>query len=240
MAKEQHFPAKHAKGQFHCPHCGVYAKQRWSHLKAIGDNYTKRNSYGSVTNKSNIYNLTTVDGALPEQWTISICEHCDGMSVWFGESMIYPKKIVVEQPNKDLAEDIQEDYLEAANVLSDSPRSAAAILRLALQKLCKQLGEKGENINDDIGELVKKGLNPAIQKSLDALRITGNNAVHPGELDLSEDTERVIKLFGLINFIVEKMITEPKEIDSFYSDLPEDARKAIDKRDGNGQEENED
>ena len=234
MAKEQHFPPEHAKGQYHCPHCDVYAKQRWSHLTANADLYTKRNQYG-ITQRSNLTGQVATSGNLPEEWTISICEHCNGMAVWLGTSMIYPKKIIVEQPNKDLAEDIQQDYIEAANVLGDSPRSAAAILRLALQKLCKQLGEKGENINDDIRALVKKGLNPAIQKSLDALRITGNNAVHPGELDLTEDTERVIKLFGLINFIAEKMITEPKEIDSFYDDLPEDARKAVEKRDGNGQ-----
>ncbi len=234
MSKEQHFPPEHAKGQFHCPHCGVYAKQRWSHLKAINDNYTKRTSRGQVIQKSNIFELTGINGDLPEDWTISICEHCNEMAVWYGKSIIYPKKIVVEQPNADLSEEIQKDYLEAANVLADSPRSAAAILRLALQKLCKQLGEKGENINDDIAALVKRGLNPAIQKSLDALRITGNNAVHPGELDLTEDTDRVIKLFGLINFIAEKMITEPKEIDSFYDELPEDARKAVEKRDGNG------
>ena len=233
MAKAQHFPAEHAKGQFHCPHCDVYAKQRWSHLNAGGD------QYNSQYHRSNIRGLTTTNGNLAEEWTSSFCEHCSGMMIWFDGNIIFPKTIIVEQPNKDLAEDIQEDYLEAANVLSNSPRSAAAILRLALQKLCKQLGERGENINDDIGELVKKGLNSAIQKSLDALRITGNNAVHPGELDLSEDTERVIKLFGLINFIAEKMITEPKEIDSFYGGLPEDARKAVDKRDGNGQEENE-
>lgn len=154
------------------------------------------------------------------------------MAVWKGTSTIYPKKILVEQPNKDLSVEIQADYLEAANVLSDSPRSAAAILRLALQKLCKQLGEKGDNINDDIAALVKKGLNPAIQKSLDALRITGNNAVHPGELDLTEDTERVIKLFGLLNFIAEKMITEPREIGAFYDDLPDGDKKAVEKRDG--------
>jgi len=59
-------------------------------------------------------------------------------------------------PNIDLDQDIQDDYMEAAKVLDDSPRSAAAILRLALQKICKQLGEKGENINHDISELVKK------------------------------------------------------------------------------------
>lgn len=231
MNKEQHFPPEHAKGQFHCPHCGVYAKQRWSHLRAINDNYTKRDGYGRFTHSSSIVNLTEVSGDLPEVWTISICEHCNQMAAWLGAAMIYPKKIIVEQPNKDLNEDIKKDYLEAANVLGDSPRSAAAILRLSLQKLCKQLGEKGENINDDIAALVKKGLNPAIRKSLDALRITGNNAVHPGKLDLTEDTERVIKLFSLVNFVAEKMITEQKEIGAFYDDLPEDAKNAVDKRD---------
>ena len=233
MTKEQHYPPEHAKGQFHCPHCGVFAKQRWSHLSAIGDSYTtvNRNQYSGRVYSSNIMNLTQVTGNLPEEWTISTCEHCNEMSVWKAGSMIFPKKITVEKPNHDLSGEIQADYLEAANVLNDSPRSAAAILRLALQKLCVQLGEKGENINDDIGALVKKGLNPTIQKSLDALRITGNNAVHPGELDLKDDIPRVIKLFGLLNFIAEKMITEPKEIGAFYDELPEGAKEAIQKRD---------
>ena len=104
-------------------------------------------------------------------------------------------------------------------------------MRLALQKLCKQLGEKGENINDDIRSLVAKGLNPLVQKSLDALRITGNNAVHPGEIDLSEEPGRVVKLFSLINFIANKMITEPKEIELFYDELPVGALDAIERRD---------
>ncbi len=223
MSKEQHFPPKHAKGEFHCPHCRVYAKQRWSHLSAIGARYARSNI---SLNTHTMINLNT-------DWTISFCEHCDLFVIWFEGNMIYPKNIFVEQPNKDLSEEIQKDYLEAANILNDSPRAAAAILRLALQKLCRQLGEKGDSLNDDIGELVKKGLNPTIQKSFDALRITGNNAVHPGEIDLNEDIDKVIKLFGLINFIAEKMITEPKEINSFYEDLPESSKQAIEKRDKN-------
>ncbi|HUD03891.1 MAG TPA: DUF4145 domain-containing protein [Candidatus Paceibacterota bacterium] len=225
MSKEEHYPPIHAKEKFHCPHCGVYAKQRWSHLSAVGDVHTNRYY------DSNIKGLTQISSNLVEEWSISICEHCNGMIIWKGKTIIYPKEIQVAKPNTDLNADIQEDYLEAANVLSDSPRSAAAILRLALQKLCKQLGEKGENINEDIAALVKKGLNPTIQKSLDALRITGNNAVHPGELDLKEDAGRVMKLFGLVNFIAEKMLTEPKEINSFYEELPEGAKKAVEKRD---------
>jgi hypothetical protein len=233
MSKENHFPPEHAKGQFHCPYCAVFAKQRWSHLEAIGDSYStnNRNQYAGKVYDSNILNLTPTTGKLPEIWTISVCEHCNNISVWNKNSMVFPKKITVEQPNPDLSEEIQADYLEAANVLNDSPRSAAAILRLALQKLCVQLGESSKSINNDIAALVKKGLNPTIQKSLDALRITGNNAVHPGELDLKEDINRVVKLFGLLNFISEKMITEPKEIGAFYDELPDEAKKAVHKRD---------
>lgn len=145
--------------------------------------------------------------------------------------MVFPKKSIAPPFNVDLTDEIKADYTEAASVLSDSPRSAAALLRLALQKLCKQLGEKGENINDDIKSLVAKGLNPLVQKSLDALRITGNNAVHPGEINLTEQPERAVKLFELINFIAHKMITEPKEIESFYQQLPAVALDAVDRRD---------
>jgi hypothetical protein len=226
-------PPIQGASEFHCPLCSVYSKQRWSHLNAKGDAYTKRDSYGQVTHKSNIYKLSTVTEFLPEDWSLSKCEHCEDFSLWLKEKMIFPKEIRVLNPNKDLSEEIKEDYFEAANVLNDSPRSSAAILRLVLQKLCIQLGEKGEYINDDIKSLVKKGLSPIIQKSLDSLRITGNNAVHPGEINLTEDTERVIKLFKLINFIAEKMITEPKEINEFYDDLPEKAKSAVEKRDSN-------
>ncbi len=221
MSKEQYFHPEYAAGQFHCPHCGVYAKQFWAHIHA--QRIWVNTFVGSFA--------SSFDENLDENWNISKCEHCKKKVFWYEEKMIYPKIIIVENPNSDLSDEIREDYLEAANILNDSPRSAAAILRLALQKLCVQLGEKGENINDDIGALVKKGLNPTIQKSLDALRITGNNAVHPGELDLKEDMPRVIKLFSLLNFIAEKMITEPKEIGAFYEDLPEGARQAVQKRD---------
>lgn len=233
MAKEKHFSPEHATGQFHCPHCGVYAKQRWSHLSAVGDAHTTYWGHGPVKDPSSIQGRTLQTGTLSDAWTISFCEHCGDAIIWFDKKIIYPKKITADSPNQDLSEEIKKDYREAANVLADSPRSAAAILRLAVQKLCKQLGEKGENINDDIAALVKKGLNPTIQKSLDVLRITGNNAVHPGELDLTEDLDRATKLFGLLNFISEKMLTEPKEIDSFYDGLPQEAKKAVEKRDNN-------
>lgn len=221
MQKEKYYPPKHATGQFHCPHCGVYAKQFWAHIEA-------KHIWGNtfVSDSTSTFNET-----LDRNWTISRCEHCDGKMIWLDGIILYPKNNVASLPNNDLSDEIKKDYLEAGQIFGESPRSSAALLRLALQKLCKQLGEKGKDINDDIGEMVKKGLNPLVQKSLDSLRITGNNAVHPGEINLEEEPEKVLKLFELINFIAEKMITEPKEIGVFYENLPESSKKAIEERD---------
>ena len=63
------------------------------------------------------------------------------------------------------------------------------------------------------------------------MRVTGNNAVHPGEID-TDDAEVVGKLFGLINIIAEYTITMPNKINGMYDALPEGSKKAIDKRDG--------
>lgn len=231
MTKNKYYPPSFSKGQYHCPHCGVYAKQKWSHLKATGDNFSTFGEFSIVRHKSNIYDVAKTSLNLPEFWTVAVCEHCNKITIWNESTMIFPKNITIDQPNNDLSHEIQNDYLEAANIFNDSPRAAAALLRLALQKLCIQLGEKGTNIFDDIGSLVKKGLNPLVQKSLDSLRITGNNAVHPGQINLMEEPERVIKLFELLNFIAEKMLTEPKELENFYEALPEEAKKVVEKRD---------
>ena len=106
------------------------------------------------------------------------------------------------------------------------------MLRLAIQKLCKDLGKPGENLNSDIGALVSDGLSPKIQQALDFVRVIGNNAVHPGQIDLSDDRRTAATLFRLLNVIAEKTISEPKHISQIYNELPEEALKAIERRDG--------
>lgn len=196
---------------FNCPHCGVYAHQKWASILFEGD----------------------IIDAL--SFKISKCEHCGKVSIWAGYGIIqqvFPDtKVNVEPPNEDLNDVIKRLYNEAAEIKDKSPRAAAALLRLALQELCKQLGEKGKDINYDIAELVKKGLTPYVQKALDSVRVVGNNAVHPGQIDFDDNQEIVNALFGIINFIANQTITRQKEIDSFYENLPSGARKAIEKRD---------
>lgn len=161
----------------------------------------------------------------------SECFNCHGFSVWAHNRVIYPTSIRVGvDPNEDLDEDIKRDFEEARRIVDLSPRGAAALLRLALQKLCKQLGESGSNIDADIASLVAKGLNPLIQKTLDIVRVIGNEAVHPGSLDLRDDRETAHKLFSLINSIAQQMISHPKEVEVLYGKIPETKRAGIDAR----------
>jgi hypothetical protein len=131
-----------------------------------------------------------------------------------------------------MPEDIRRDYDEASSILDLSPRGAAALVRLGIQKLCKELGQTGKNINADIKALVAAGLDPRVQQALDVVRVIGNESVHPGQIDLRDDRAIAESLFRLLNLIVDKTISEPKHVKAVYEALPSGALEAIQKRDG--------
>ena len=206
---EKYFPPKFKESAYNCPHCNVYSRIVW-------------NKTGEMDSRRYYHEINYLH--------IATCNHCEKFSLWLNGEMIYPDFITVSPPNEDLQKTIKDDYEEAANIVNRSPRAAAALLRLALQKLCIQLGESGKNIDADIASLVKKGLNSKIQQSMDILRVIGNNAVHPGQIDLKDDHNTAIKLFSIINLIAQEMITAPKQIEDMYSTLPSAALKSIEKR----------
>jgi len=123
------------------------------------------------------------------------------------------------------------DYEEAASIIPYSAKAAAALLRLALEKLCAHLLDRNGSINDMIGDFVALGVPPQVRNAMDILRVTGNNAVHAGTMDNVDDQATAIALFGLLNLIVDVMITQPKHLEQMYAGLPEGARKAIEARD---------
>lgn len=244
---------------FNCPHCGALTRQFWysvhadpmkkdalpividakkleeldlSHIEENEDRemltrWAERKAKGRPfldgTSRHREIDVNNV-------W-LSCCYNCSELALWICDRMIYPQRGVAPAANQDMSDDIRRDYDEASAILDQSPRGAAALIRLAIQKLCKELGQPGKNINDDISALVKGGLDPRVQQALDAVRVIGNSAVHPGHIDLRDDRATAETLFKLLNLIVDKTISEPKHVAEVYASLPEGAVKAIEKRD---------
>ena len=249
--------------RFSCPHCGAFAHQTWHRLgmldvrrgqkpgryefapallaqaekiadqdaqkKAIA--FVKRLQKNVVTYMFEEYGRS--DWAFAN-FHVSACYSCDAFTVWVEDNIVYPISRSVVEPHEMMPGSIKADFAEAGSIVDFSPRGAAALARLCIQKLMTELGEKGENLNEDIGELVKKGLEVELQQALDVVRVVGNNAVHPGTIDLKDDKDTALTLLGLVNLIVERRIAGPKKLLNLFAGLPPGALQQIEKRDGLG------
>lgn len=246
---------------FECPHCGSFTSQSWYTLHADPITGKRRfpliptnQEITEVTENTDIsedikkvtlhyfkmiqLGLVSLQAAESSYQQIDVynlhlseCFNCKKIAVWVHDRLIFPAYDLTIQPNADLPEEIIRDFKEANGITGISPRGAAALLRLCIQKLCVHLGEEGKDLNRDIASLVKKGLNPLVQKSLDIVRVIGNEAVHPGTLDIKDDPDTANRLFSLINTIGDQMISHPKNVEELYAKLPESKRKAIELRD---------
>jgi hypothetical protein len=162
---------------------------------------------------------------------LSECFVCTRLALWMGEMLLLPPARTAPAPHVDMPKTILPDFEEARAIVSMSPRGAAALLRLSIQKLCQVLGETGTDLNADIGTLVAKGLPVQIQQALDTVRVIGNESVHPGELDLKDDIDTAHRMFGLVNMIVDDRITRPKLLADLYNALPKKKLDGIAQRD---------
>lgn len=196
--------------KFTCPHCGVLSNQHW-HFATWGLDVTCSHSSGPIRTGH--------------------CDCCDRNSLWLDDKMVYPQVGTSPQMNPDLPPEVRLLYEEAAAISTRSPRSAAALLRLALQVLCCKLDKPGLNISEYIADLVEAGLPPRLEQALDIVRVTGKCSVYPGQID-TDGPDVVYELFKLINIIAEYMITMPVSIQSVFDDLPEEALQGLDRRDG--------
>ena len=215
-------PAQAATPQFRgspfvCPHCRQFAKQDWGQANQT-----------LITRGTTTYPSFSVGG---DSIFISQCHACAQKMIWKDQDAIWPRVSLAPEAHIDFPADLRPDYEEARQIYNDSPRASAALLRLCLQKLCRYLGARGDNINSDIQHIYDEyGLGRRVRDSMDILRVVGNNAVHPGEIDLRDSRDISLGLFRIINFIIDKAISEPAHIDSIFAQLPEKAREAIEKR----------
>lgn len=234
---------------FACPHCSVVSKQDWNNVSRQADVVHELLSLGILDFKRD-WPQSQIDAerleqrlnqifrqalpsafSIPSDITFSICHNCSQYAIWREEERIFPRALPFPDPNDDMCEDVKKLYREAAAVHGDSPRASAALLRLCLEELCRQLGEHGK-LNTSIGNLVAMGLNDNIRQALDYCRITGNSAVHDaGKIDVTEDPQVTPTMFFLINDIANDLITRPRQMNERYRSLPEAKRRAIEDRD---------
>lgn len=235
--------------KFCCPHCNVLAQQNWFGkdnaawaVNAILNHFWleyrtsvphySQESFEKFKQRIERANKSEMGKFVPDKFSVASCSSCGNQTLWIDRELVYPRQMNVAPPNADMNDSIKELYIEASKIVTDSPKGAAALLRLALQLLLIQLGQPGKNINSDIQQLVKDGLSSKIQKALDLLRVVGNNAVHPGQIDFDDRGDVAIKLFHALNFIAEEMITKPKELAILYDDLvPVETQEHIKNRD---------
>lgn len=222
--REYYVAPRFRESAFHCPSCSVYANQTWLycyHSKEIFSSSDGRGAFISFDNQIS-------------QLEVAYCDHCRNLSFWVDQRLVCPSQTTAPYAHKDMPESILEYYNEAREISAASPRAAAALLRLAAKKLCEHLNEPEPNLNRAIGNLSKRGLPESIIKSLDTIRIVGNEGgAHEGQIDLTggDNKQIVDKLFWLINFIIEKTIAEPQEVEGMLASLPEDKKQGVEVRD---------
>jgi hypothetical protein len=212
---EDHTPPEAGKSEFHCPHCNVYSSQKWANIKS---------SYG--TSGRGVKQILDAN--------IGYCKNCRDYTLWVGENMVYPSASSAPEPSKDMPEDVRKDFEEARQIVEESPKAAAALLRLAMEKLTQNLtGDDDGDLYHNIGDLVEEGrIDERVQKALDSVHVTGNDYVHAGEIYSPDDRETAVRLFELVNIIVRLTITREQLIEDAYSEVPESKKDGIEDRDG--------
>ena len=196
-------PPQFNKNNFNCPHCQVFALHNWQPIWENPEHNYRR----------------------------AYCPSCSNISIWCKGKMIYPLYGSAPPPNPDMSPKVKEIYEESRQIYTISPRASAGLLRVCIEKITEDLGEKDGNLNTRIGNLVEKGLPIEIQKALDVVRVTGNDVLHVGRIDLNDSSETAYLLFDIVNLIIQRMVSEKKMIDKIFAKLPQEKQDGIANRD---------
>jgi hypothetical protein len=199
---------------FTCPHCGTLAQQD------SGARFAQKVRGGGGSN------FPTYHGHERQ------CAVCKKYTLFFDREVVYPRQGLAPPAADDMPEPVAVIYQEAAAVSAVSPRSAAALLRLAIEVLVtEEMGVRG-NLNEAIGQLVRaERITRRMQQALDVVRVTGNAAVHTRVITDKDDRATVTALFDVLNLIVQIGITDDQRLSEMYEQLPDGALEAIERRD---------
>lgn len=151
---------------FNCCHCGAYAQHLWGRPMGLGG-YTGRSSQ-------------FVRQVSQPGFVFACCTACSSETIFLDGFVVYPRVVLAPPPHPDLPPELATDFEEARQISSLSPRGAAALLRLVIQKLCPLIGAREGPIDRMIGQLVQEGKIPAVvQQAMDSVRVWGQRSGTP-------------------------------------------------------------
>jgi hypothetical protein len=186
-----------------CPNCHAYAQQH--HGRLSSSNYL-------------------------EGWSAARCQRCKGWALFRGDALIWPPALGGPAVHPDAPHIVATIYAEAQAVAPASPRSAAALMRLALEQLVNDLEPGDDSLHDKTGRLRARGLDQLVVDAMDVLRVFGNNGAHIGEIDLADDRGTVDSLFQILNMVVEHVITRRKAVETLSARFTPGQKTAIEQR----------
>ena len=203
------------KPNFQCFHCKITTQHHWRALES--------------TDILGITHYTALEEL--ENFKISICYNCRGIAMWHNDKTIFPNTSHQPPAHAEMPEQIKLIYEEAATISRLSPRASCALMRHALEELVKFMEYKGDDLFQDIGQMYKDGLiDDNIKDSLDIVRLTGNDALHGNQIDMTDKTN-VDYMFILINEIVETLIALPKRRKDMLENFGQNRLDSIKNRD---------
>lgn len=233
------------KSGFTCPNCGVEAHQNWFNCYAANRASSRSDIHKqqpspasdaafavtpSVTLGTPSQNIHSQGNIPVHNISISRCYSCSEAAIWIGTRLIWPRFTPDIKPHVHMPAAIKADFVEACSILQLSPRGAAALVRVALEKLINHLVGEAVKPNDGIQTLVDRGMPERVQKMCDAVRIITNDSVHLGTINSNDDLASATKLFHLVNVIVDQTIGLDMLADEVYGELPHDKIQFIEDR----------
>lgn len=152
-----------------------------------------------------------------EIFHISHCSTCRRVTIWKGSDIIYPTPIGIE-PCEDMPEPVKELFVEAMRIAYLSPRSACALLRGSIERLCNVVAELYKADQYDKSAWLKNKIKSLhLPQELEDIFMTvkdvGDSGVHGNthkvEIDFSgrDSVEVALNSAQLVNALVQMLIS---------------------------------
>jgi hypothetical protein len=152
------------------------------------------------------------------------------MGLWVGDQLVWPKGTTSLESTLDASADVPEDSRKISQTLDASLRGAAALLRVATEKLCKELGDSEQQPRPAITPLLQEEVDARVLKVLEAMRVIESNAMPSDHVSVRDDRATAETLSGLVNLICEKMMIEPRQLQALYTKVREGAQNGIEQQ----------